>query len=121
VEKKEPTSKKLKIRGHYTNWFEPSLWDPIFAAVRKHRKYQQCMQVLEDDVQETGRELWYLRSRSNMYEWFTSTGELKDVYKKYVDEGSSNFQGGNQHCLILSNHQELKETIIEMLHAHKKA
>ena len=91
VEKKEPTSKKLKIRGHYTNWFEPSLWDPIFAAVRKHRKYQQCMQVLEDDVQETGRELWYLRSRSNMYEWFTSTGELKDVYKKYVDEGSSHF------------------------------
>jgi hypothetical protein len=53
-----------------------------------------------------------------MYEWFTSTGELKDAYKKYVDEGSSHFQGRNQHCHILSNHQELKKAIIEMLHAH---
>jgi hypothetical protein len=60
-------------------------------------------------------------SRGSMYEWFTSTGELKDAYKKYVDEGSSHFQGGNQHCPILSNHQELKKAIIEMLHAHKKA
>ena len=37
AEEEEPISKKLKVRGHYTNWFEPSLWDPIYAAVRKHR------------------------------------------------------------------------------------
>ena len=37
VEEEEPTSKKLKIRGHYTNWFEPSLWDPIYDVVRKHK------------------------------------------------------------------------------------
>ena len=60
-------------------------------------------------------------SRGSMYKWFTSTGELKDTCKKYVDEGYSHFQGRNQHCPILSNYQELKETIIEMLHAHRKA
>jgi len=33
VEENEPTSKKLKVRDHYTNWFEPSLWDPIYVVV----------------------------------------------------------------------------------------
>jgi hypothetical protein len=33
VEENEPTSKKLKVRDYYTNWFEPSLWDPIYAVV----------------------------------------------------------------------------------------
>ena len=35
VEEEEPTSKKLKVRDHYTNWFEPSLWDPIYDVVRR--------------------------------------------------------------------------------------
>jgi hypothetical protein len=47
VEEEEPTSKKLKVRGHYTNWFEPSLWDPIYAAVRKHRNINNACKYLE--------------------------------------------------------------------------
>ena len=33
VEEDEPTSTKYKVRGHYTNWFEHSLWDPIMLLL----------------------------------------------------------------------------------------
>ena len=123
VEEEEPSSKKLKVRGNYTNWFEPSLWDPIYAAVRKHRNINNACKYLKMMYKKPGESYgtYEKLSRSSMYEWFTTTGELKDAYKKYVDEGSSYFQGGNRHCPILSNHPELKEAIIEMLHAHRKA
>jgi hypothetical protein len=26
--------KRGKVRGSYTNWFEPSLWGPIYTTVR---------------------------------------------------------------------------------------
>jgi hypothetical protein len=29
--------KRGKVRGPYTNWFEPSLWGPIYAAVTRYR------------------------------------------------------------------------------------
>ena len=33
----KPSSKKTKkIRGHYYNWFTPTLWPPIFKAVKQH-------------------------------------------------------------------------------------
>lgn len=123
VEEEEPTSKKLKVRGHYTNWFEPSFWDPIYAAVRKHRNINNAWKYLKMMYKKPGEsyDTYEKLARSSMYEWFTSTGELKDAYKKYVHKRSSHFHGGNQHCPILSNHQELKEAIIEMLHAHRKA
>jgi hypothetical protein len=27
---------KTMVKGSYTNWFVPSLWDPIYAVVRMH-------------------------------------------------------------------------------------
>jgi hypothetical protein len=37
--KLEQPLKKTKVRGSYTNWFCPSLWHPIHAAMRRHRNY----------------------------------------------------------------------------------
>jgi hypothetical protein len=36
-----------KVRGPYTNWFIPSLWDPIFAAITKHRNLKGALRVLQ--------------------------------------------------------------------------
>jgi hypothetical protein len=60
-------------------------------------------------------------SRGSMYELFTSKGELKEGYKQSMDEGSSHFQGGTQHCSILSKHPEVEELIIQTLKGHRKA
>jgi hypothetical protein len=60
-------------------------------------------------------------SKGSMYGWFTPRGELKDNYKKYVDEGCSHFQGRTQHCPLLSKHLEVEELIIQTLKAHRKA
>ena len=86
VEEDEPTSKKLKVKGHYTNWFEPSLWDLIYVVVRKHRNINnayKCLKMMYKKSCESYGTYEKL-SRSSMYEWFTSTGKLKDAYKKYV-------------------------------------
>ena len=57
-----------------------------------------------------------------MYEWFsTSTWDVKEEYKKYIEEGSSRFSGGSQHCLILSQHPVLKEKIVRALKSHREA
>jgi hypothetical protein len=37
----KPLSKKTKkVRGHYHNWFTPTLWPPIFKAIKQHRNLQ---------------------------------------------------------------------------------
>lgn len=94
-----------------------------YAVVRKHRNINNAYKYLKMMYKKPRKsyDTYEKLSRRIMYEWFTSIRELKDAYKKYVDEESSHFQGEYQHCPILSNHQELKEAIIEMLHAYKKA
>ena len=61
VEEEEPTSKKLKIKGHYINWFEHSIWDSVYDVVRKHRIINNAYKYLKKMYKEIGRELWYLR------------------------------------------------------------
>ena len=41
------TSSSKKVRGPYTNWFVPSLWDPIYAAVIKHRNLKSALRYLQ--------------------------------------------------------------------------
>ena len=95
--------KRGMVRGPYTNWFKPSLWGPIYAAVKCYRsiyhawKYFKMMHKNPWESQGTYENL----SRDSMYEWFTSREEFKDGFKQYVDEGSSHFQGGFQHYPIL--------------------
>ena len=38
---------KTRVRGPYTNWFVPSLWDPIYAAVRMHRSLKGALYYLQ--------------------------------------------------------------------------
>jgi hypothetical protein len=44
AQRSKPTK---KVRGPYTNWFIPSLWDPIFAIVTKHRNLKGALRVLQ--------------------------------------------------------------------------
>jgi hypothetical protein len=43
LKEEEPRSKKAKVRGSYTNWFVPSLWEPIFAAVKQHQNLTSAL------------------------------------------------------------------------------
>jgi hypothetical protein len=78
------TLKKGKVRGPYTNWFEPSLWGPIYAVVRQYRSLNHAWKYLKMMYKKPGEsEGTYANlSRGSMYEWFTSRGELKDGYKQ---------------------------------------
>jgi hypothetical protein len=120
MEKSPPKTKK--VRGQYTNWFAPSLWGPIHLAVRKYRSIHYALKHLKTMYKTPGESqgVYENLSRGSMYEWFTSRGELKEGYKQYVNEGSSHFQGGTQHCPILSKHPEVEELIIQTLKGHKK-
>jgi hypothetical protein len=70
VEEEESTSKMLKVRGHYTNWYEPSLWVPIYAAIRKHRNINNTCKYLKMMYKKPGESYgtYEKLSRSSMYE-----------------------------------------------------
>ena len=45
--KVEPMKKTTKkVRGPYTNWFTPTLWPPIFAAMKQFRSAQGAVDYL---------------------------------------------------------------------------
>jgi hypothetical protein len=44
IQRSKPTK---KVRGPYTNWFIPSLWDPIFATITKHRNLKGALRFLQ--------------------------------------------------------------------------
>lgn len=55
-------------------------------------------------------------SKDIMYEWFNiSTWEIKDKYKKYIEEDSPHFSGGDQHCPIVSEYFVLQGKIFKAL------
>ncbi|KAG0574853.1 hypothetical protein KC19_VG297100 [Ceratodon purpureus] len=46
-EKPKATPSTTKARGAYTNWFVPSLWDPIYSPVSHHRSLNTIFINLE--------------------------------------------------------------------------
>ena len=57
-------------------------------------------------------------SRGTLWDWFTPTGELREGFKRKIDNQTP-FSESVQHRHILANHQILQEEIIEMLEAHR--
>jgi hypothetical protein len=53
-------------------------------------------------------------SRSNLYDWFTNTGELKSTYSHVIKMGFP-FQCKKLHLLILEKYLELKDAFVSML------
>ena len=49
VEKSEEPIQK-KVRGIYTNWFLPSLWGPIHAAMKQHKNYTSTLHYLRTKI-----------------------------------------------------------------------
>jgi hypothetical protein len=52
--------------------------------------------------------------------WFTPKGVLKNEYKHCVEDGTTYFTGGAQHCPLLSKYPTLKENIVATLRGHRK-
>jgi hypothetical protein len=121
LKEEEPRSKKAKVRGSYTNWFVPSLWEPIFAAVKQHQNLTSVLHYLRSKYKLLGQSssVYDKLSRGSLYEWFIPTGELKEGYKDYVYLGTSAFIGGPQHCPILENCPQLREKIVTILKIHR--
>ena len=114
VEKAEGSAaKKTKVRGNYTNWFMPSLWEPIYAAMR-YLKTKYKLPGKSDSVYED-------LTRGSLWDWFTPTGQLREGVSKKIYNETSSFSEGAQHSYVLSNFRELEDEIIEMLKAHRDA
>ena len=120
-EQKTATTFK-KVRGPYNNWFSPLLWGPIYQAARQHRSILGALKYLQSAYKTPGEEYGPYKdlSRSSMYEWFTPTWEVKDEYKRYIEEGSSHLPR-EQNYPILSKYPELELAIVEALKAHREA
>ena len=116
------TSSKTKVRGNYTNWFLPSLWGPIYAAMRQHKNYTSTLRYLKLKYKEPGKSssVYDDLSRGTLWDWFTSTGELREGVKTKIDNETP-FSESCQHRYVLSKFPILQEEIIEMLQAHRDA
>ena len=117
------SSKPSMSRGTYTNWFVPSLWDPIFETVSKHRNLPSALRYLQLKYIRPGENVsvYDKLAPSTLKEWFTSTGELKAGTKQYIFKETAAYTGGAQHADILANHPKLEEDIITLLKNHRDA
>ena len=117
------SSKSSRSRGTYMNWFVPSLWDPIFATVSKHRNLRSALRYLQLKYRRLGETMsvYDKLTPSTLREWFTSTGELKAGTKQSIFKETAAYTGGAQHAYILANHPELEEDIITLLKSHRDA
>jgi hypothetical protein len=113
----KPSSKKTKkVRGHYHNWFTPTLWPPIFKAIKQHRNLQEALNFLRSAYRllRNLNCVYDNLNRSSMNGWFHSNGDLKDSIKRCVELGTY-FAKSSQHCLVLASYPELKNEICEVL------
>jgi hypothetical protein len=119
----KPSSKKTKkVRGHYHNWFTPTLWPPTFKAVKQHRNLQEALDFLRSAYRLPGDLscVYDNLNRSSMSGWFHSNGDLKDSIKRCVELGTY-FAKSSQHCPILASYPELKNEICEVLRKQRAA
>ena len=113
LEKSHPSTPKSRIRGPYMNWFIPSLWDPIYAAVNRHRNLQGALHYLQlkFKLPRETKSVYDQLQRSTMAKWFTPIGELKEGTKELIFKDTTAFTGGIQHTYVLANHSDLEEDI----------
>jgi hypothetical protein len=123
VERNEEPIRKKKVRGTYTNWFLPSLWGPIQAAMKQYKNYTSTLHYLQTKYRSPGqiRSMYVDLSRGTLWDWFTPTGELREGVEKKIFNEDCSFTEGSQHCYVLSKFPKLEEEIIEMLNAHREA
>ena len=114
------TPNRAKVRGNYTNWFLPYLWGFIHATMKQHKNYTSTLHYLKLKYKELGKNcsVYDSLSRGTLWNWFTSTGELREGVKTKIDNETP-FRESSQHRNVLSNFPILQEEIIEMLQAHR--
>ena len=78
---------KGKVRGSYTNWFLPSLWELIHAAMKYHKNYTSILHYLKFKYKVPGKScsVYDLLSRGTLWDWFTPIGELREGVKRKID------------------------------------
>ena len=122
VERMKPIIKPKKVRGSYTNWFTPTLWPPIYKAVKQHRNITEAWSFLRSAYRKPGDLscVYDNLSKSSMREWFHPNGDLKETYKRCVDFGTY-FAKTAQRCPILESNPILKDEICAILRNKRKA
>jgi hypothetical protein len=119
----KPSSKMTKkVRVYYCNWFTPTLWPPIFKAVKQHRNLQEALDFLRSAYRllEDLSCVYDNLSRSSMNGWFHSNGDLKDNIKRCVELGTY-FAKSTQHCPVLASYPHFKNEICEVLRKQRAA
>ncbi len=73
---------KVNKQGKYNNWFQPYLWPPIMATIKKyHGNRSKDFHFFQNTYRNPRCPNVYETSRKyNFYEWFTSTKKLKPNY-----------------------------------------
>ncbi len=109
VEKPKGSTSK-KVRGKYTNWFAPSLWDLIYAVVKQHKSFTHYLQSKYKLSWEM-KNIYEILSKDSLVEWFTRIGELKHGVKQSIFKETT-YIGDARHVYILSNFLHLKKRLL---------
>ena len=54
------TPNRAKVRGNYRNWFLPSLWSSIHAAMKQHKNYTSTLHYLKLKYKEPERAIMFI-------------------------------------------------------------
>ncbi len=118
VEKPKGSTSK-KVRGKYTNWFVPSLWDLIYVLVKQHKSFTHVLHYLQLKYKLSWemKNIYENLSRGSLVEGFTWIGKLKHGIKQSIFKEIT-YIGGAQHVYILSKFLALEKEIIVVLKPH---
>ena len=88
--------------------------------MKQHKNYTSTLHYLKLKYKEPGKNcsVYDSLSKGTLWNWFTSTGELREGVKTKIDNETP-FRESSQHRNVLSNFPILQEEIIEMLQAHR--
>ncbi len=77
VEKLERSTPK-KVKGNYTNWFVPFLYDPIYVIVKQHRSFTHVLQYLQVKYKlpREMKNIYENLNRGYLGKWFIGIGGL---------------------------------------------
>ena len=107
---------RKKVRGSYQNWFTPTLWPPIFTAVKQHHNIQEAMDFLRCAFRQPCDLscVYDHLNRSTMNGWFHSDGTLRDTIKRCIELGTYLTKSA-LNCTTLASYPHLKKEIYDVV------
>ncbi len=112
VEKLKGSTSK-KVRGKYTNWFAPSLWDLIYAIVKQHKSFTHVLHYLQSKYKLSWqmKNIYEILSKDYLVEWLTRIRELKHGVKQSIFKETT-YIGDAQHVYIFSKFPTFEKRLL---------